>query len=79
MKYIYYEGELIKIDGLVYVGGSVAYCSQNVWLQNISVRENILFGRKYDKLKYKKVIDICHLNVDIENFENGDDIIFIDP
>ncbi|KAG4236932.1 Canalicular multispecific organic anion transporter 2 [Phytophthora cactorum] len=42
-------GEMVKYNGTVFVGGSVAYCSQQPWIQNMTVRDNILFGLLYDR------------------------------
>ncbi|KAG9410623.1 hypothetical protein AC1031_018644 [Aphanomyces cochlioides] len=65
-------GEMDKLAGSVYVGGSVAYFSQQPWIQNASVRENILFGRPYDREKYRAVIDACALTKDLASFPAGD-------
>jgi ABC-type multidrug transport system fused ATPase/permease subunit len=34
--------------------GGVAYAAQESWVQNESIRENILFGAPYDEERYKK-------------------------
>ncbi|KAG3155311.1 hypothetical protein PI124_g11332 [Phytophthora idaei] len=48
--------------GRVYVGGSVAYCPQQSWLQQtLSVRDNVLFGLPFDRRKYQRVLDACAL------------------
>lgn len=31
---------------------SVGYVSQNHWMQNKSIRDNILFGKEYDEVFY---------------------------
>lgn len=54
------------------VNGSVAYVSQIPWILNGSLRENILFGLKYEEETYKAVIFACQLNTDIEKFPDGD-------
>ena len=59
------EGELI-------VTQSCTYVSQEAWLLNQSVRENILFGSPYDEKRYKSVINACALSTDIEMMEHGD-------
>ncbi|CAK4696943.1 unnamed protein product [Aphanomyces euteiches] len=61
-----------QLAGSVYVGGSVTYFSQQPWIQNASVRENILFGRPYDREKYRAVIDACALTKDLASFPAGD-------
>lgn len=65
-------GEMTKLKGKVFVGGSVAYCSQQPWIQNMTVRENILFGRPYEFQKYQKVIDACALTADLASLPAGD-------
>lgn len=52
--------------------GSVAYVSQNAWIQSGTIRENILFGKPFDKERYKKSVKACALDKDLENFDNGD-------
>lgn len=59
-------GDLYKLDGEAKVHGSVAYVSQVPWIINGTVRENILFGHKYDPQFYQKVLDACALSVDLK-------------
>ncbi|KAJ6604251.1 hypothetical protein DFH09DRAFT_1300496 [Mycena vulgaris] len=42
------------------------------WVQNETIKENILFGTKYDEERYKKVLYQCALVRDLELFEAGD-------
>ncbi|KAF8747856.1 hypothetical protein HU200_013133 [Digitaria exilis] len=65
-------GEIPRISGSVEVFGSVAYVSQTSWIQSGTVRDNILFGKPFDKELYEKAITSCALDKDIENFDNGD-------
>ncbi|GLE07737.1 hypothetical protein PINS_up018368 [Pythium insidiosum] len=65
-------GDMIKTNGTVYVGGSMAYCSQQAWIQHMSVRDNILFGRPYDRKKYAKVLEACALTKDLASLPAGD-------
>ena len=65
-------GLLEKLSGLVVVKGSVAYCSQTAWIQNLTVRENILFGMAYDEDKYSTVVEACALLPDFEILPAGD-------
>lgn len=34
--------------------GGVAYAAQESWVQNETIRDNILFGSAYDEVRYKK-------------------------
>ncbi|KUF88680.1 WW domain-binding protein 4 [Phytophthora nicotianae] len=65
-------GEMVKHNGTVFVGGCVAYCSQQPWIQNMTVRDNILFGLLYDRKKYEKVLDACALTADLDSLIAGD-------
>ncbi|KAL6841672.1 hypothetical protein ACP4OV_028501 [Aristida adscensionis] len=65
-------GEIPRMSGSVKVFGSVAYVSQNSWIQSGTVRDNILFGKPFDKEQYEKAIKACALDKDIENFDHGD-------
>lgn len=59
-------GEMEKIDGKVNVNGSVAYVAQQAWLQNMTLKDNILFGEPYDARRYNMVLDACALRPDLE-------------
>ncbi|KAF9046093.1 multidrug resistance-associated ABC transporter [Panaeolus papilionaceus] len=52
--------------------GGIAYAAQESWVQNETIKENILFGAAYDEERYKKVIYQCALTRDLELFEAGD-------
>jgi ABC-type uncharacterized transport system fused permease/ATPase subunit len=34
--------------------GGIAYCAQESWVQSLTIRDNILFGKAYDETRYKK-------------------------
>ncbi|KAI0753285.1 P-loop containing nucleoside triphosphate hydrolase protein [Daedaleopsis nitida] len=50
----------------------VAYAAQESWIQNETIRDNILFGSPYDKARYNKVIKQCALERDLSLFDAGD-------
>ncbi|KAI8149775.1 P-loop containing nucleoside triphosphate hydrolase protein [Fennellomyces sp. T-0311] len=50
----------------------VAYVAQTAWLQNCSIRDNILFGLPYSKERYEKVISMTALLPDLEILQHGD-------
>ncbi|CCO37903.1 ATP-binding cassette transporter abc4 Short=ABC transporter abc4 [Rhizoctonia solani AG-1 IB] len=52
--------------------GGVAYAAQEAWVQNETIRENILLGSEYNEERYKKVIFQCELHKDLMLFEAGD-------
>lgn len=56
----------------ILIRGSVAYVSQNTWLQNQTIRENILFGKEFNKEWYKKCLVASELVKDLHTFEKRD-------
>ncbi|WEJ95357.1 hypothetical protein PSN45_002872 [Yamadazyma tenuis] len=64
-------GFMKKSAGTVDINGSLTFCGQP-WIQNTSVKENILFGAELDEKKYKDVIYACSLESDLEILPAGD-------
>uniref|UniRef100_A0A8C3PGJ8 Uncharacterized protein n=1 Tax=Chrysemys picta bellii TaxID=8478 RepID=A0A8C3PGJ8_CHRPI len=58
-------------QGFVVVG-SVAYVSQQAWIQNSILQENILFGSGLNRPYYERVLEACALLPDLEQLPNGD-------
>ena len=50
----------------MWVHGSIAYTCQDPWIQNKTVRENILWGRPYDEETYLKTLKVCELEQDMK-------------
>jgi ATP-binding cassette subfamily C (CFTR/MRP) protein 1 len=48
-------GEMEQLAGQVELAGSLAYVSQQAWIQNALLRDNILFGNPMVPDLYKKV------------------------
>ncbi|ESO04593.1 hypothetical protein HELRODRAFT_78768, partial [Helobdella robusta] len=48
------------------------YVSQQAWIQNCTVRENICLNRPFVQKKYEKVVSACHLADDLKKFPGGD-------
>ncbi|KAF1319129.1 Abc transporter c family member 5, partial [Globisporangium splendens] len=65
-------GEMEKISGSVFVRGRVAYYSQQTWIQNMTIRDNILFGNAFDPQRYQKVLEACGFLPDLAQFPGGD-------
>lgn len=51
---------------------SIAFCPQSAWIQNMSLRDNILFGSEFNEKKYLSVIEACALRRDLEILVSGD-------
>ncbi|XP_077285786.1 multidrug-Resistance like Protein 1 isoform X3 [Arctopsyche grandis] len=65
-------GEMDKITGRVNTYGSIAYVSQQAWIQNCTLQDNILFGKSLDKTLYNSVVDACALKQDLDMLPGGD-------
>ncbi|XP_053393097.1 multidrug resistance-associated protein 1-like isoform X3 [Mercenaria mercenaria] len=65
-------GEMEKVKGEVTVKGSIAYVSQQAWIQNATLQDNILFGKSADVTRYRGVIEACALQPDLEIMPAGD-------
>ncbi|KAJ5181102.1 ABC transporter integral membrane type 1 [Penicillium cf. griseofulvum] len=51
---------------------SVAYCAQEAWLVNDTVKENIIFASPYDERRYRSVLKACALERDLSILDAGD-------
>lgn len=65
-------GEMERITGVVNTNGTIAYVSQQAWIQNATLKDNILFGRAYNKAIYDKVVEACALKPDFDMLPAGD-------
>eukprot|EP01124_Arcella_intermedia_P001504 TRINITY_DN10821_c1_g2_i1.p1 TRINITY_DN10821_c1_g2~~TRINITY_DN10821_c1_g2_i1.p1 ORF type:complete len:1056 (+),score=242.81 TRINITY_DN10821_c1_g2_i1:171-3170(+) len=65
-------GQMKKISGKVEIEGSIALASQEPWLINDTLKENILFGTPYNEKKYNSVLLNCELLDDLKQLPAGD-------
>jgi ATP-binding cassette subfamily C (CFTR/MRP) protein 1 len=65
-------GDMRMARGEVTIGASRAFCPQYAWIQNATVKDNILFGKEYDAEWYSQVIEACALGPDLEMLPHGD-------
>ncbi|XP_026871524.2 multidrug resistance-associated protein 1 isoform X1 [Electrophorus electricus] len=65
-------GEMHKQEGCVSVKGSVAYVPQQAWIQNTTLRENIVFGQERRESWYHRVLEACALLPDLDVLPGGD-------
>ncbi len=61
-----------KLSENILLSGSISYVSQNPWILNDTVRNNIIFFNEFDQEKYNKILDICELNPDLNLLSGGD-------
>ena len=64
--------EIPRLHGRVCVRGTVAYCAQEPWVQNATLRDNVLFGAPWDASWYEQVVDACALRADLAALPAGD-------
>lgn len=65
-------GEMSLVSGEMDVNGSIAIVTQQAWIFNATVRDNILFGLPFLKSRYDAVLDTCCLLPDLAQFSCGD-------
>ncbi|ORY70217.1 P-loop containing nucleoside triphosphate hydrolase protein [Pseudomassariella vexata] len=51
---------------------SVAFVAQIPWIENATIKNNILFGLPFDEDRYLKTIEVCALKKDIDMFTEGE-------
>lgn len=47
-----------KLRGYIGTRGTVAYMPQQPWIQNATVRDNILMGMDFDSGKYNEIVEV---------------------
>ena len=65
-------GEMIKLEGSVNVLGSRAFVPQQAWIQNLTLKDNVLFGNELNEERYKQVLAACALEKDLQMLPGGD-------
>eukprot|EP01124_Arcella_intermedia_P029518 TRINITY_DN625_c0_g1_i1.p1 TRINITY_DN625_c0_g1~~TRINITY_DN625_c0_g1_i1.p1 ORF type:complete len:1466 (+),score=369.04 TRINITY_DN625_c0_g1_i1:648-4400(+) len=58
-------GEMPQVDGKLSIHGSIAYVTQQAWIKNATIKDNILFGMDYQKKRYNAVLKSCQLLKDL--------------
>ncbi|KAK3375668.1 ATP-dependent bile acid permease [Lasiosphaeria ovina] len=51
---------------------SIAYVGQVPWIENGTLRDNVLFGMPFDEARYAQTLAACALNKDLEALHDGD-------
>ncbi|RCI15841.1 hypothetical protein L249_2959 [Ophiocordyceps polyrhachis-furcata BCC 54312] len=68
-------GGLYRVSGSVVVRGTAAYATQQSWILNATVKENIVFGYRYDAEFYEKTVRACALVDDFAQLPDGDETV----
>ena len=67
--------ETLREDPETHLTESIAYCAQQAWLANDTIKQNILFAAPLDETRYRSVITACALERDLEILDGGDGTI----
>ncbi|MEW5303174.1 MAG: hypothetical protein WDW36_005892 [Sanguina aurantia] len=65
-------GEMSCAKGKVMVAGTVAYTAQDPWIQNSTLRANVLMGNEYEGTLYTHTLTACAMGPDLEMLPAGD-------
>ena len=59
-------------SGKIRIDGKIALVPQQAWIQNATVKNNILFNTAFNENLYEKVLKSCSLIPDLNKMVNGD-------
>ena len=62
----------IIYDYLHVFQGSISYVPQQAWIQNKTLRDNILFSKPYTHSLYQKTLSACAMTEDLKILPGGD-------
>uniref|UniRef100_A0A3B3DPP9 ATP-binding cassette sub-family C member 5 n=1 Tax=Oryzias melastigma TaxID=30732 RepID=A0A3B3DPP9_ORYME len=65
-------GQMTLLEGSVALRGRLAYVSQQAWILNATLRDNILFGQEYQEDRYQSVLSACCLRPDLALLPSAD-------
>ena len=68
-------GELPQIRGDIQKSSRVAFCDQNAWLTNTTLRANIVGPREFDGPWYETVLHACCIKDELKTFPEGDEFL----
>jgi ABC-type multidrug transport system fused ATPase/permease subunit len=55
-----------------YLEGALAFVAQIPWIENATIKDNILFGLPLDTMRYQKTLSACALQKDLEMLPDGE-------
>jgi ATP-binding cassette subfamily C (CFTR/MRP) protein 1 len=64
-------GEMKQTRGNITFGADISLATQIPWIQSASVKENIIFGQRYDEGRLEQVVRACALEPDLRIFSDG--------
>ncbi|CAN9499822.1 unnamed protein product [Ophioblennius macclurei] len=64
-------GEMHSTKGFVNIQGSLAFVPQQAWIQNATLKDNILFGSPNEERRFNEVVKACALEPDLKLLPGG--------
>lgn len=64
--------QMYTINGKIERAGTIAYASQQAWIMNTTVKQNIVFNQPFDSKRYRKAVFACSLQPDFKIMTHGD-------
>ncbi|KAI6783411.1 ATP-binding cassette transporter abc4 [Emericellopsis cladophorae] len=68
-------GEIQLMQGSITAPEDIAYAPQTSWLQNLSIKANIVFGVEFDQPWYNRIVDACRLRMDLAGLPEGENTL----
>ena len=65
-----YDYRANKSDWIL--NSAIAFVAQIPWIENATIKDNVLFGLPFDSGRYKKVLGCCALEKDLDVLPDGD-------
>ncbi|OWY98123.1 Multidrug resistance protein ABC transporter, partial [Phytophthora megakarya] len=65
-------GEMPRTSGALEIGGRIAYVTQDTWIRNSTLRDNVLFEQEFDAERYSRVLQASQLATDLNALPHGD-------
>lgn len=70
------EGNLRGVPPQMFINAeTIAYCPQEPWIINESIKQNILFGHRYDENYYNLTVKACQLEADLDILPDADNTL----
>ncbi|XP_050461230.1 ATP-binding cassette sub-family C member 4-like isoform X2 [Cataglyphis hispanica] len=71
-KNVSYENKMVNGYHMDNTNLRISYASQEPWLFSGTVKDNILFGQPFDRVRYNEVTNVCALIKDFQQLPQGD-------
>ena len=57
--------EMVRQEGTVKKNGAIAYISQEAFLQNDTLENNVVYGKEYNRDKFEQILEMCQMLPDL--------------